>query len=39
MLKKLTLEYSKDFEKYGIPVKVVDLHNSNFVNIMQLIKN
>jgi hypothetical protein len=39
MLRKLTPEYSEDSEKYGILVKAVDLHNSDFVNRMQSIKN
>jgi hypothetical protein len=32
MLRKLTHEYSEDSKKYGIPIKAVDLHNSDFVN-------
>jgi hypothetical protein len=39
MLSKITLEYSKDSGKYSIPVKAADLHNSDFVNRMQPIKN
>jgi hypothetical protein len=39
MLRKLTFEYSEDSGKYDIPVKAVDLHNSDFVNKMQPTKN
>jgi hypothetical protein len=39
MLWKLIPEYSEDSEIYVIPVKAVDLHNGDFVNIMQPIKN
>jgi hypothetical protein len=39
MLRKLTPEYSEDFDKYSIHVKAADLHNSDFVNRMQQIKN
>jgi hypothetical protein len=39
MLRKLTPEYSEDSEIYGIPVKAANLHNSDFVNRMQPIKN
>jgi len=34
LLRKLTPEYFKDSEKYGIPVKAADLHKSDFVNKM-----
>jgi hypothetical protein len=36
---KLTPEYSEDSENYDIPVKATDLHNGDFVNRMQPIKN
>jgi len=39
MLRELTPENSEDSEIYGIPVKAADLHNSDFVNRMQPIKN
>jgi hypothetical protein len=39
VLRKLTPKYSEDSEKYGIPVKAADLHNSDFVNRMQPIEN
>jgi hypothetical protein len=39
MLRKLTPEYSEDSEIYDIPVKVADLHRSDFVNKMEPIKN
>jgi hypothetical protein len=39
MLKELTPEYFEDSNKYDILVKAADLHNSNFVNRMQPIKN
>jgi hypothetical protein len=37
MLRKLTPEYFEDSDKYNIPVKVANLHNSEFVNRMQPI--
>jgi len=39
MLRKLAHKYSKDPDKYGIPVKAAVLHNSDFVNRIRPIKN
>jgi len=39
MLRKLTPEYSEDSDKYGILIMAANLHNSDFVNRIQLIKN